>query len=130
MKQVLVAVGIILRHNQTFVTLRSDDKHQGGKWEFPGGKVEAGETLLTALRRELNEEVGITVNQSKPLMTIEHDYGDKKVCLEVQIVEDFDGEPFGREHQRGKWLEVTALNISEFPAANKPIIEALQARVQ
>ncbi len=130
MKQVLVAVGIILRHNQTFVTLRSDDKHQGGKWEFPGGKVEAGETLLTALRRELNEEVGITVNQTKPLMTIEHDYGDKKVCLEVQIVEDFDGEPFGREHQQSKWLEVTALNISEFPAANKPIIEALQARVQ
>ncbi|QPG06296.1 8-oxo-dGTP diphosphatase MutT [Salinimonas marina] len=126
MKQVLVAVGIILRHNQTFVTLRADDKHQGGKWEFPGGKVENDETVLAALRRELYEEVGIAVIQTQPLMTIEHDYGDKRVCLEVQVVTGFEGEPYGREQQQGRWVSVDLLDPQEFPAANQAIIEALQ----
>ena len=126
MKQVLVAVGIILRHNQTFVTLRGDDKHQGGKWEFPGGKVERGEAVLDALGRELYEEVGITAIQAQPLMTIEHDYGDKQVCLDVQVVSDFKGEPYGREQQQGRWVSLDTLDPKEFPAANLPIIEALQ----
>ncbi len=126
MKQVLVAVGIILRHNQTFVTLRGNDKHQGGKWEFPGGKVEDGEAVLDALGRELYEEVGITAIQAQPLMTIEHDYGDKQVCLDVQVVSEFEGEPYGREQQQGRWVSLDTLDPQEFPAANLPIIEALQ----
>ena len=128
MKQVLVAVGIILRHNQTFVTLRSDDKHQGGKWEFPGGKVEAGETLLTALRRELNEEVGITVNQTKPLMTIEHDYGDKCVRLNVHVVSNFNGQAHGAEGQPSEWVSIDELDNYDFPAANVEIISAIKTK--
>lgn len=126
MKKVHVAVGVIRRQQQTFVTLRHADQHQGGKWEFPGGKVEDGETVTAALRRELAEEVGIQVQRSTPLIDIHHDYGDKQVHLDVHLVDDFDGEPFGREQQSGRWVAINALNPADFPAANAVIIERLQ----
>ncbi|WP_018983224.1 8-oxo-dGTP diphosphatase MutT [Salinimonas chungwhensis] len=127
MQQVDVAVGVIKRGDETFVTLRPADKHQGGKWEFPGGKKEAGESTFAALKRELLEETGITVNASEPLILIEHDYGDKLVRLDVHLVEDFAGEPYGRENQQGKWLGLNDLAQADFPAANAAIIDRLKA---
>ena len=126
MQHVLVAVGIVLRQGQTFITLRPDDKHQGGKWEFPGGKVEAGETTFAALKRELDEEIGIEVKHSTVFMRIEHDYGDKQVTLDIHIIDDFSNEPYGREQQQGQWVAIDALQSSQFPAANAPIVEKLQ----
>ena len=121
-----VAVGVIARGDEIFITLRPDDVHQGGKWEFPGGKVEEGETVLQALRRELAEEVGITVNHSEPVIVITHDYGDKQVKLDVHRVKDFAGEPHGKEGQASRWVNVKSLNANDFPEANVPIISALQ----
>ena len=126
MKVVHVAVGVIARGDEIFITLRPDDAHQGGKWEFPGGKVEEGETVLQALRRELAEEVGITVNHSEPVIVITHDYGDKQVKLDVHRVKDFAGEPHGKEGQASRWVNVKSLNANDFPEANIPIISALQ----
>ena len=81
-----VAVGVIKREDKIFLTKRLAASHQGGKWEFPGGKVEANETLHQALHRELKEEVAIDTLSCTPLMQISHDYGDKKVLLDVFVV--------------------------------------------
>ena len=126
MRTVKVAVGVILRGNTTFICLRSSDKHQGGKWEFPGGKVDGDEAVLSALARELDEEIGIQIRHASPLTVIAHDYGDKRVELHVYTVADFDGEPFGREGQLGKWAPVESLIPSDFPEANGDIIALLQ----
>lgn len=126
MKTVEVAVGVIRRNNQIFVSKRADKLHQGGKWEFPGGKREQNETMPQALTRELQEEIGITVTHCEPFMLIEHDYGDKKVVLEIFLVEEFAGEPDNREGQISLWVEISELQNYEFPEANRAIVEKLQ----
>lgn len=125
MSQVNVAVGVIYRDDHIFVCLRPEDKHQGGKWEFPGGKIDAGESVVEALTRELDEEVDIRVQEASHLIDIAHDYGDKQVVLHVYMVTRFTGEPHGKEGQQGKWLAKSALVAADFPAANVAIIEAL-----
>ncbi|GAA0814942.1 8-oxo-dGTP diphosphatase MutT [Colwellia asteriadis] len=127
---VQVAVGVITRvddNNQRefFLTKRAEHVHQGGKWEFPGGKVEDGETVAQALARELNEEVGIEVLSGQPLTVITHDYGDKCVSLEVFIVENFLHEPTAQEGQLQGWFSLPSLKTLDFPAANQTIIELL-----
>jgi 8-oxo-dGTP diphosphatase len=126
MKTVEVAVGVILKDNQVFISKRADKLHQGGKWEFPGGKREIAETMEQTLARELKEEIDIEVLNQKPLMVIEHDYGDKKVRLDIRIVDSFSGEPNNKEGQISRWVEVSSLQDYSFPEANAPIIERLQ----
>lgn len=125
-KSVLVAVGVIVRDQQYFLTKRASNVHQGNKWEFPGGKVEQGETVAQALARELQEEIAIDVLSCQPLMQIQHDYGDKHVTLEVFIVDNFYGEPKAQEGQQEAWFSLTDLTKLEFPDANKAIVEQLQ----
>ena len=126
-KQVHVAVGVIKKANLIFIAKRHDEQHQGGKWEFPGGKVEAGETVTQALARELNEEIGIEVKSSTPFLEIHHDYPDKSVHLDIHLVEEFDGQARHLEGQDHKWVAISDLNNYEFPAANVVIIEKLQS---
>ncbi|TDF39358.1 8-oxo-dGTP diphosphatase MutT [Alteromonadaceae bacterium M269] len=128
MKRVDVAVGVIIRERQIYITKRADDLHQGGKWEFPGGKKEADETIAEALVRELLEEIGIEVQEQSELLVIEHDYGDKKVCLDVRLVTSFDNEPHGAEGQQGQWVSIENLLSYDFPEANTAIIDALFKR--
>jgi 8-oxo-dGTP diphosphatase len=103
---------------------RADQQHQGGLWEFPGGKLEAGETVLAALRRELQEELGITLTQARPLIKVQHDYPDKQVLLDVWLVSAFTGEPRGVEGQPLAWVTPRQLPEYAFPAANAPIVQA------
>ncbi|MDC9514829.1 8-oxo-dGTP diphosphatase MutT [Pseudoalteromonas sp. Angola-30] len=127
-KIVNVAVGVIKKNNAIFICKRADEQHQGGLWEFPGGKVEAGESVFAALKRELSEEVGITIHSSSQLMVIEHDYGDKCVKLDIHVVSNFSGEAHGAEGQPSEWVTINELSNYEFPAANAEIIEKIQAR--
>jgi len=130
MKRVHVAVGVVINAlGFILVSKRPDHVHQGGLWEFPGGKVETDENVQQALTRELSEELAITVIRSEPLIAIEHDYSDKSVMLDVWWVDVFSGEPHGREGQLWQWIAVEELRNLEFPAANKPIIDAIESNV-
>lgn len=126
-KIVHVAVGVIVAGDgQILIALRSEQSHQGGLWEFPGGKVETGETVEQALDRELSEELGIRVTAASPLIIIEHDYADKSVCLDVWWVDKFSGLPEGKEGQPIKWVSKQALSEHAFPQANQAIVAAIQ----
>jgi 8-oxo-dGTP diphosphatase len=125
-KGVHVAVGVIRnQQQQILLALRPDDVHQGGLWEFPGGKVEPAETIQQALARELEEELGITPTQVQPLIEIHHDYPDKSVFLDVWWVDAFSGEPEGREGQPVRWVPIDELPAYDFPEANQPIVAAI-----
>ena len=127
-QQIWVAVGVVENsQGEIFICQRTGGQHQAGKWEFPGGKVESGESLPGALNRELNEEIGIEVESCEPLLQIAHDYGDKAVLLDVWRVSRFRGEPFGREGQPARWVSRIHLTEFEFPVANRPIVEFLLA---
>ena len=126
MKEVHVAVGVILDSaNRILITRRDDNAHQGGLWEFPGGKVEPGETVQQALQRELREELGISIGVARPLLEVHHDYGDKIVFLDVYVVREFRGEPKGLEGQPLEWVAEGQLQNFEFPQANVPIADAI-----
>ena len=128
MKIIHVVAGALADgRGRVLVTRRPDGAHQGGLWEFPGGKVEAGETVTAALRRELYEELGIRVQVAEPLLHIRHAYPDKTVLLEVWRVTAYQGEPHGREGQPLIWVVPARLADFAFPAADAPIIEALAA---
>lgn len=123
----VVAAVIYNRRHQILLAKRPLDKHQGGKWEFPGGKVDANETAITALQRELFEELGIEAepNSIQPLLEIKHAYPDKNIWLDVWTVHQFQHEPIGREGQTIAWFELEQLENLDFPAANRPILQKL-----
>ena len=123
----LDVVAAIIRDDLGRVLLarRPEHKHQGGRWEFPGGKVEAGEALQHSLQRELDEELGIVARASRPFMTVDHHYPDLHVRLHFREVTDWHGEPHGREGQSVSWFAGAELDALEFPAANRPVVTAL-----
>ena len=125
-KLVHVAVGVIVNADgNILIAKRPLSAHQGGLWEFPGGKVDAGETIEQALVRELREELAIDVLTSQPLIQIRHHYPDKSVLLDVHKITQFTGVPVGNEGQPIQWVDAKELNGFEFPAANRPIISAI-----
>lgn len=125
--QTRVAVGIIKNSTgQVLIALRDNARHQGGLWEFSGGKIEANETAEQALVRELKEELAIDVISATPLITINHQYPDLAVQLKVFLVEQFSGEPESCEGQAFQWVDINDLRQYAFPAANQAIITAAQ----
>ena len=119
-----VAVGVIRDGNRILLAKRPDHVHQGGRWEFPGGKREPGEDRFAALARELEEELGIRPRDARPLIRIRHDYAEKSVELDVWAVTAYTGVPHGREGQLLRWVEPDELPGLDFPAANRPIVTA------
>ncbi len=125
MNPLQVAVGVVKNpEGKILISLRHAELHQGGLWEFPGGKIEVSETAEFALARELKEELNITVTASTPLITINHQYPDRFVRLNVFLVEQFSGEAKSLEGQPFKWALPSELEHYAFPAANQPIIIA------
>jgi len=114
-----VAVGILVNDkNKVFIAKRSSDKHQGGKWEFPGGKLEKGETSYQALCREMREEIGIEVQSATLLTEMTYHYKEKTVSLDFYRINKWLGTAQGMEQQPVRWVEKSDLDNYEFPEAN------------
>jgi len=118
----------VLRDPQGNILLaqRPLDKHLGGLWEFPGGKCESNESAQDALSRELHEELGLAEINSRPLIQVRHNYGDKKIFLDVYLVTDWQSEPVGKEGQPLAWVSLNEMERYDMPAADEPIIKALK----
>ncbi len=126
-KIIHVAVAVIKgKDGRILVAKRPDDKHMGGYWEFPGGKVEPGEAVNEALVRELKEELGIDALSYQPLIKIKYDYPDKSVLLDTWVVNSMKGMPSGMEGQDIKWADESELSNLKFPDANGPILNAVK----
>lgn len=121
-----VVAAVIIKNDRVLIARRPENVHQGGKWEFPGGKVEDNESVTDALVRELKEELGIKTTDFRPLIKIRHEYLEKKVLLDVWLVDGFQGEAAGKEGQPVAWVLLETLDQYEFPAANVPVLNALK----
>ena len=111
------------------ISQRGPGAHMAGAWEFPGGKKGTAETRMTALERELAEELGITVIAAEPFIEISHAYADRRVRLDVWLVRDYSGEPVPREGQPLRWATIDDLAHTGLLEADKPIVAALRTLV-
>jgi len=104
---------------------RPPGKHLAGGWEFPGGKLEVGETRQEALSRELQEELGIRVVTARPLMQVRHAYPERDILLDVWIVSRYEGVPAGLDGQTLRWCPRLELTEAGLLPADAPIVAAL-----
>lgn len=126
MSTVHVAVGVVINSEGAIcIALRPEGKHLAGYWEFPGGKVEQGESVFKALQRELKEELAIDIHAAERLTEINFNYPEKTVCLDVHTVREFSGEAKGQEQQEVLWVRPEDLKNYRFPEANQAIIQAI-----
>lgn len=126
-----VVAGVLTNaQGEVLINQRTHPPQFAGQWEFPGGKIEPGETLHQALVRELIEELGIEVLASTPLITFTHNYPHATVQLNVRSITEYSGTPSGVEGQAIQWIKPDALHEVNFLEANRPVINAVQLRNQ
>ncbi|MEQ9039824.1 MAG: (deoxy)nucleoside triphosphate pyrophosphohydrolase [Silicimonas sp.] len=129
MKTVLVsAVALIDRDSRLLLAQRPEGKSMSGLWEFPGGKVEPGETPEAALIRELHEELGIETWQSclAPLTFASHSYDDFHLLMPLFACRKWQGTPESREGQALKWVRAADLRTYPMPPADLPLIPIIR----
>ncbi len=122
----VAAAAIFDSDGRVLVSKRATHQHQGGLWEFPGGKCEPGESVEQALARELEEELGIVPLEYSPLIRVRHHYGERELLLDFFRVTRFQGKARGLEAQPLKWLLPDEMEPNSFPAADRPVITALR----
>lgn len=124
----VAACALVDADNRLLIAQRPEGKAMAGLWEFPGGKVEAGETPEESLVRELREELGITTWPSclAPLTFASHAYESFHLLMPLYVCRRFDGIPHAREGQTLKWVRASALRDYPMPEADIPLIPVLQ----
>ena len=122
----VVAGALYDRNGRVLIAERPPGKHMAGRWEFPGGKVAQGESEEQALARELREELGVEVTESRPLMRLSHEYEDRVVELSMWVVRQFSGEARGLDGQGLKWVPPARLTDEDLLEADLPLVLALQ----
>lgn len=119
-----VAIALVRRHSRWLVARRRNDVHLGGLWEFPGGKLHAGESSTEAAVRELMEECGVAADADRVLGVFTHEYDDRIVCLTAVLCRWIAGEPHPAGSEEVRWVDDDALRALEMPAMNAEIIDA------
>jgi mutator protein MutT len=122
-----VAAAVLFdRQGRALIAQRPAGKHLAGCWEFPGGKIEPGETRTGALARELREELGVEIEHPRPLLRLRHTYPYGEVLLDVWVVRRYHGEPRGLDGQALRWCKRAELGNAELLPADRPIVAALR----
>ena len=124
-KIIEVAAAVIVKDGRYLITQRLETSHLGELWEFPGGKRKADESLKDCLRRELKEELGLTVRVEEELKMIQHNYSDRTVRLHFYRCTIIDGTPQTLENQAYRWASSSELSQLKFPEANGSLIRDL-----
>ena len=121
----VVAAALFDSSGRVLIAERPPGKHMAGRWEFPGGKVAPGETEEAALKRELEEELGIQCLQARAMMRLTHRYPDRAIELSMWVVERYRGQPRGLDGQRLKWVPCAQLEREDILEADRPFVAAL-----
>lgn len=131
-KHIRVVAGIIWNADRTEILLsqRKENQDFGGLWEFPGGKVEAGEEDQNALIRELQEELGIKANIIREALIFSFDYPNKTIDFVIYNIDAFTGTPKGAESQIVAWVKLDMLKTLQFPEANQRMIDYIFSQVE
>lgn len=125
-----VAAGILLDGDgHVLITERIEDPAFAGSWEFPGGKIRDGEGSLSALSRELNEELGIDIVDPVLFMSVDHDYPDRSVSIDFYLISEWTDSPTGRDGQALAWVLPDALDEKLLLPADSAVLEALRDRL-
>ena len=126
MKTVKVVAAIIIHENKIFATQRGYGEFKDG-WEFPGGKIEPGETPQEALVREIKEELDIEIEVKDFLETVEYDYPEFHLSMDCFFCVIRSGELVLKEHEAAKWLTVETLDSVDWLPADKGLVEGIRA---
>lgn len=131
-KHIRVVAGIIWNADRTEILLsqRKENQEFSGLWEFPGGKVEAGEEDQNALIRELQEELGIEANIIREALLFPFDYPNKTIDFVIYNIDAFTGTPKGAESQLVAWVKLDMLKTLQFPEANQRMIDYIFSEVE
>jgi mutator protein MutT len=122
----VVAAAVTDADGRVLIAQRPPGKHLAGSWEFPGGKLESGESRAQGLARELEEELGITIRCPRPLIRVRHTYPYGEVLIDMWVVSRYDGEPRGLDGQELRWCAQDGLATADLLPADRPIVRALR----
>ncbi|WP_449394270.1 8-oxo-dGTP diphosphatase MutT [Devosia riboflavina] len=123
----VVACALIDTDRRVLIAQRPEGKHMANMWEFPGGKIEPGETPEAAIIRELREELDVETKEAclAPLSFASHTYEHMHLLMPLYVCRRWEGTPVAKEHQALKWVRPQALRDYEMPPADEPLIAAL-----
>ncbi|HEY9771769.1 MAG TPA: 8-oxo-dGTP diphosphatase MutT [Coleofasciculaceae cyanobacterium] len=124
-------IGVAVINNQQgkiLIDRRKSEGEMGGLWEFPGGKIEAGETIEECIKREIKEELDIEISVGERLTTITHAYKTFNVTIYVHDCQHVSGEPQPLESEEIHWVEPAQMDRYQFPQANTQIVNLLKQR--
>lgn len=124
----VVAGALFDSAGRVLIAQRPPGRHLAGRWEFPGGKIDPGESEAQALARELAEELGVTLRRSEKLVSLEHAYPDRVVELHLHVVPEWEGSVSGLDGQALRWVPLAELGHADILEADRPFVEALQRR--